>query len=281
MEHLSASTINQTEATLTDIMPRLEGLPNEHAIIFSHQSDERIAALPSRLSLVENEEYRKGREDSMHDVWFADAVISSDSGTSLSQLPVAIKPYKEMFQILAGRDYETSAELNRIGGAERRITFSHVGFMREHGGTLNTLTVFEEGVTSCDNLLFNPERTSDDVYIALTLSAESLLFLHGEAGMTHGDFLPRNSAYGSDLRPRIIDVTTVKKSDNPDEYVDDLTRFMLGAQDERVHEDLRVPNEAIAEFLLDKYRAGAKETLPSSVRKEVLGKVGCLLSSLG
>ena len=281
MEKIPVSTINPEISNLPDLIPRLEGLPKGHAVLFSHQTNHRIASLPSALLIAENSKYREGREDSMHDVWFADATIHDNDGKPLSRLPIALKPYDEDSTVLAGRDYKTSLELSRIGGVDRKIVYSCAGFMRDHdSGILNSITQFEEGVTSCDNLLFNPERSADDIYLALTTAAESLAFLHGEAGMVHGDFLPRNSAYDSSLQFRIIDMTTIRKSTNPDDYIDDVTRYMLGAQDPNIHEELRVPTETLTELFLKKYQSEVGRDLPNSVREEVIGKVGCLLSRL-
>lgn len=117
MESFSVSTINQTEARKTGALHgRLEGLPNGHALLFSHPTSETIAVMPSRLSITENSGYSKGREDSMHGVWFGDGVISSDNSTQLSKLPIAIKPYPGRSQVLAIPDYEACSELNRLGG---------------------------------------------------------------------------------------------------------------------------------------------------------------------
>lgn len=224
-----------------------------------------------------NDIYRTGREDSMHDVRFADMCISGN--TLLSRLPVALKPYPEKFSILAGRDYATGVRLNKLS-KDRQITFTHVGFMRDKKGTLHTITRFEEGVTSCDNLIFNPERTEQEVYLALAIAAESLLFLHGEAGVTHGDFLPRNTAYDPSLQFRIIDTTTARESINPNDYLDDIQRYIAGLRDTNVHEKFSIPNEAINGIFLDTYQKTARGALPTEIRNTVLGKVSRLMITL-
>lgn len=152
--------------------------------------------------------------------------------------------------------------------------------MRDEKGTLHTVTRFEEGVTSCDNLIFNPERTAQEVYLALATAAESLLFLHGEAGMTHGDFLPRNTAYDPSLQFRIIDTTTARKSTNPDDYLDDIQRYIAGLRDSNAHEEFSIPNEFINGIFLDTYQKTARGTLPIEIRNIVLGKVSRLMIAL-
>lgn len=210
-------------------------------------------------------------------IYFADMCISGN--TVLSRLPVALKPYPEKFSILASRDYATSVRLNKLS-KDRQITFAYAGFMRNEEGTLHTITRFEEGVTSCDNLLFNPERTPQEAYLALATAAESLLFLHGEAGMIHGDFLPRNTAYDSSLQFRIIDTTTTTESMNPNDYIDDIQRYIKRLHDKNVHEEFSIPNEVINEIFLDTYQKTAKDTLPAEIRNIILGKVSRLMIDL-
>ena len=277
MEKFSVSTINPDVTELSSIMYRLDSLPMGHIALCSHKTDSTIASLPTTVTTKENDTYRTGREDSMHDVRFADMCISCN--TLLSRLPVALKPYREKFSILAGRDYITSVRLNKLS-EDRQITFAHAGFMRDKRGTLHTITHFEEGVTSCDNLIFNPERIEQEVYLALATAAESLLFLHGEAGMIHGDFLPRNTAYGPSLQFRIIDMTTARESTDPDAYLDDIQRYIAGLRDTNVHEKFSVPNEAINGIFLDTYQKTARGTLPTEIRNIVLGKVSRLMIAL-
>lgn len=279
MEQFSASTINPDLKELSSIAYRLNSLPKGHIAVCTHETDSRIASLPVTVSTKENNTYRTGREDSMHDVSFADMTIKSEN-TTLSRLPVALKPYPEPFSILAGRDYMTNVRLNESNNQSRQITFSYVGFMRNSEGILHTVTRFEEGVTSCDNLIFNPEKTSEEIYLALTTAAESLLFLHGEAGMTHGDFLPRNTAYDPSLQFRIIDTTTAKESTNPDDYIDDIQRYISGLQDTNVNEEFSIPNDAISGIFLDTYQRAARETLPTEIRNIVLGEVSQLMIDL-
>lgn len=277
MEKFSVSTINPDVAELPSIMYRLDSLPMGHIALCSHKIDSTIASLPTTVTTKENDTYRTGREDSMHDVRFADMHISGN--TLLSRLPVALKPYPEKFSILAGRDYATSVRLNKLN-EDRQITFAYAGFMRDKEGTLHTITRFEEGVTSCDNLIFNPERTEQEVYLALVTAAESLLFLHGEAGMTHGDFLPRNTAYDPSLQFRIIDTTTARDSTNPDDYLDDIQRYIAGLRDPNVHEEFSIPNEFINGIFLDTYQKTARGTLPTEIRNIILGKVSQLMIAL-
>lgn len=277
MEKFSVSTINPEITELSSIMYRLDGLPMEHIALCSHKTDPTIASLPTTVTTKKNDTYRTGREDSMHDVRFADMLISSN--TLLSRLPVALKPYPEKFSILAGRDYITSVRLNKLS-EDRQITFAHAGFMRDNQGVLHTITRFEEGVTSCDNLIFNPERTEQEVYLALATAAESLLFLHGEAGMIHGDFLPRNTAYDPSLQFRIIDTTTARESTDPDDYLDDIQRYIAGLRDTNIHEEFSISNDVINEIFLDKYQKTARGTLPTEIRNVVLGKVSRLMIDL-
>lgn len=277
MEKFSVSTINPDVAELSSIMYRLNDLPMGHIALCSHKTDSTIASLPTIVTTKENDTYRTGREDSMHDVRFADMCISGN--TLLSRLPVALKPYPEKLSILAGRDYATDVRLNKLSN-NRQITFAYAGFMRDEEGTLHTITRFEEGVTSCDNLVFNPERTEQEVHLALATAAESLLFLHGEAGMIHGDFLPRNTAYDPSLQFRIIDTTTARESTDPDDYIDDIQRYIAGLRDTNVHEKFAVPNEAINGIFLDTYQKTARGTLPTEIRNTVLGKVSQLMIAL-
>ena len=88
MEKFLVSTINPGIAELSSIMYRLDNLPMEHIALCSHKTDSTIASLPMTVTTKGNDTYRTGREDSMHDVHFADMCISGN--TLLSRLPVAL-----------------------------------------------------------------------------------------------------------------------------------------------------------------------------------------------
>lgn len=98
--------------------------------------------------------------------------------------------------------------------------------------------------------------------------------------MTHGDFLPRNTAYDPSLQFRIIDTTTTRESTDPDDYFDDIQRYIAGLRDTNVHEKFFIPNEVINGIFLDPYQKTARETLPTGIRNTVLGKVSRLMIAL-
>ncbi len=73
--------------------------------------------------------------------------------------------------------------------------------------------------------------TEPEIIEALTVAAQTLIILN-DRGLTHGDFQVKNT--GSDIngRPRIIDLTTIKKFRDTEDlsydimvYLESLTRF--------------------------------------------------------
>ena len=98
--------------------------------------------------------------------------------------------------------------------------------------------------------------------------------------MTHGDFLPRNTAYDPSLQFRIIDTTTARESTDPDDYLDDIQRYIAGLRDTNVHEKFSISNEAINGIFLDTYQKTVRGALPTEIRNIILSKVSQLMIAL-
>lgn len=238
-------------------------------------SDEELNRPHIWADLNERTDYLLGRQDSMHGVEFADMLVSDGSLVEYTQ-PVAIKPLDEAW--LAVREYRTANSLNSISP---NATFNNVGFMRIDD-KFATLTRFEQGVTSFDNILWKEKKpTTNEVEWALSCAAASLIFLHANQ-YVHGDFQVKNTAYGTDMTSRIIDVTTTKKQADPMMFMDDIYLYTeslgrFGTQASHTSED------EVHEFLLEPYRDAIDDIFPKSksrLAKERLGEISFNLTHI-
>lgn len=184
---------------------------------------------PEQLSntahLTVRPDYSEGRRESFFGVWFADMTIHGKGGSeddTLARQPVAIKPLD--IPSLAAQELRTATDINSHD--QRRLTFQPIGFAnigRSDGSSnLSIITEFEEGVTSFDNVLYKSEKLDDGtVAWALGCAARGLIILH-DLGYEHGDYQVQNTAYDTGLQPRIIDITSSKKRNNPRDFTGDL-----------------------------------------------------------
>lgn len=220
-------------------------------------------------------DYSVGRNDSMHGVTFADLTVEKGGQTNrrLTTQPVAIKPYPEAW--MAARDFRLANRLN----AEKKVTFEPLGFTKIDG-KVATLTRFEQGVTSFDNILWNEEVAPDDEQIAWSLScaAATLILLHGD-GYAHGDFQVKNTAYDLNSQPRIIDTTTMRQQNDPYKFGGDLTLYLeslsrFGAQTPYPSED------AIEGLFLEPYHDSIEDMFPKSKQQIMREIIACLAMNL-
>lgn len=180
----------------------------------------------SEIELHTRPGYSLGREDSVHGVQFADLVLPRRPDVSTIQ-PIAIKPV--MSAKHAVREHKVAHYLNKQG---EQLTFRPLGFAR-WGGNFSTITEFDQGVVTYDNTISEESHmpTETEIAEALTVAAQTLIILNNR-GLAHGDFQVKNTGSDINSRPRIIDLTTIRKfhdaedlSDDIMLYIESLTRF--------------------------------------------------------
>ena len=241
---------------------------------------------PEQLSntahLTVRPDYREGRRESFFGVWFADMTIHGKGGSeddTLARQPVAIKPLD--IPSLAAQELRTATDINSHD--QRRLTFQPIGFAnigRSDGSSnLSIITEFEEGVTSFDNVLYKSEKLDDGtVAWALGCAARGLIILH-DLGYEHGDYQVQNTAYDTGLQPRIIDITSSKKRNNPRDFTGDLKTYIGSLS----YFDTRKP-VASREQILDCFLAPYREEIPNMfprghLRHEMYDIIDCMAAT--
>jgi hypothetical protein len=273
MSRVPLSSINP-EQTTKGLTPRLQQLPTDHLLLVS-DNNEIIASSATAAALTSREDYKVGRDDSLQKVHFADLSALGENET-LSTQPIAIKPFD--VEWLATRDYRTAVQLNKDG----HITFEPIGFLRkkdEQGkDKICTITKFEQGVTSCDNILWGDrehQRPADSsISLALSVAAQSLMILHDQ-GLQHGDFQVKNTAYDITQQPRIIDLTDVKKQSDPYKFGEDLSLYLSSLS--RYGKQAPYPTEEqVEDLFLRPYHNQIDNIFPYSKRQTMHEIVACL-----
>lgn len=241
---------------------------------------------PEQLSntahLTVRPDYSEGRRESFFGVWFADMTIHGKGGSeddTLARQPVAIKPLD--IPSLAAQELRTATDINSHN--QRRLTFQPIGFAnigRSDGSSnLSIITEFEEGVTSFDNVLYKSEKLDDGtVAWALGCAARGLIILH-DLGYEHGDYQVQNTAYDTGLQPRIIDITSSKKRNNPRDFTGDLKTYIGSLS----YFDTRKP-VASREQILDCFLAPYREEIPNMfprghLRHEMYDIIDCMAAT--
>lgn len=241
---------------------------------------------PEQLSntahLTVRPDYSEGRRESFFGVWFADMTIHGKGGSeddTLARQPVAIKPLD--IPSLAAQELRTATDINSHD--QRRLTFQPIGFAnigRSDGSSnLSIITEFEEGVTSFDNVLYKSEKLDDGtVAWALGCAARGLIILH-DLGYEHGDYQVQNTAYDTGLQPRIIDITSSKKRNNPRDFTGDLKTYIGSLS----YFDTRKP-VASKEQILDCFLAPYREEIPNMfprdhLRHEMYDIIDCMAAT--
>ena len=242
---------------------------------------------PEQLSntahLTMRPDYSEGRRESFFGVWFADMTIHGKGGgedDTLARQPVAIKPLD--IPRLAAQELRTATDIN--GHDQRRLTFQPIGFANigrsdSSSSKLSIITEFEEGVTSFDNVLYKSEKLDDGtVAWALGCAARGLIILH-DLGYEHGDYQVQNTAYDTGLQPRIIDITSSKKRNNPRDFTGDLKTYIGSLS----YFDTRKP-VASREQILDCFLAPYREEIPNMfprdhLQREMYGIIDCMAAT--
>ena len=241
---------------------------------------------PEQLSntahLTVRPDYSEGRRESFFGVWFADMTIHGKGGSeddTLARQPVAIKPLD--IPSLAAQELRTATDINSHD--QRRLTFQPIGFAnigRSDGSSnLSIITEFEEGVTSFDNVLYKSEKLDDGtVAWALGCAARGLIILH-DLGYEHGNYQVQNTAYDTGLQPRIIDITSSKKRNNPRDFTGDLKTYIGSLS----YFDTRKP-VASREQILDCFLAPYREEIPNMfprghLRHEMYDIIDCMAAT--
>ena len=241
---------------------------------------------PEQLSntahLTVRPDYSEGRRESFFGVWFADMTIHGKGGSeddTLARQPVAIKPLD--IPSLAAQELRTATDINSHD--QRRLTFQPIGFANigrsDDSSNLSIITEFEEGVTSFDNVLYKSEKLDDGtVAWALGCAARGLIILH-DLGYEHGDYQVQNTAYDTGLQPRIIDITSSKKRNNPRDFTGDLKTYIGSLS----YFDTRKP-VASREQILDCFLAPYREEIPNMfprghLRHEMYDIIDCMAAT--
>ena len=239
---------------------------------------------PEQLSntahLTMRPDYSEGRRKSFFEVWFADMTIHGEGGT-LARQPVAIKPVD--IPRLATQELRTATDINSHD--QRRLTFQPIGFANigksDGSSKLSIITEFEEGVTSFDNILYKDKEekpNENTVAWALGCAARGLIILH-DLGYEHGDYQVQNTAYDTGLQPRIIDITSSKKRNNPRDFTGDLKTYIGSLS----YFDTRKP-VASREQILDCFLAPYREEIPNMfprghLRHEMYDIIDCMAAT--
>lgn len=227
----------------------------------------------SEAELYARPGYIVGREDSVNGVQFADLVLPRRSSASTTQ-PVAIKPVESAKH--AVREHKVANYLNREG---EQLAFRPLGFTR-WGNNFSTITEFDQGVVSYDNVLLQETHrpTESEIAESLTVAAQTLIILN-DRGLAHGDFQVKNTASDINGRTRIIDLTTMRKlrdaedvSDDISLYMESLTRF--GTKESPVNQ------QQFDDYFLHKYEKSIPDIFPEQRKLEVGMAITAIRDSL-
>ena len=253
---------------------------NQLLIITETETPEQLS---NTAHLTVRPDYSEGRRESFFGVCFADMTMRGKGGSeddTLARQPVAIKPLD--IPRLAAQELRTATDIN--GHDQRRLTFQPIGFANigrsdSSSSKLSIITEFEEGVTSFDNVLYKSEKLDDGtVAWALGCAARGLIILH-DLGYEHGDYQVQNTAYDTGLQPRIIDITSSKKRNNPRDFTGDLKTYIGSLS----YFDTRKP-VASREQILDCFLAPYREEIPNMfprghLRCEMYGIIDCMVAT--
>lgn len=253
---------------------------NQLLIITETETPEQLS---NTAHLTVRPDYSEGRRESFFGVWFADMTMRGKGGSeddTLARQPVAIKPLD--IPRLAAQELRTATDIN--GHDQRRLTFQPIGFANigrsdSSSSKLSIITEFEEGVTSFDNVLYKSEKLDDGtVAWALGCAARGLIILH-DLGYEHGDYQVQNTAYDTGLQPRIIDITSSKKRNNPRDFTGDLKTYIGSLS----YFDTRKP-VASREQILDCFLAPYREEIPNMfprghLRHEMYDIIDCMAAT--
>lgn len=276
MSQFELRTISAHDAA-KGLMPTLNELRIGEAVIISKESPNLIDEV-AYARFTEDHALSIGREHSMHDVTFGDFAITTASDKLLSCPLVAVKPYPKQWPWLAEHDFVISRMLD--AATSQRMTYQTVGFLRNHRGEIAGITEFEQGVQSCDNLLYgnrHEQATNETVRLALATAVKSLFILNNES-LVHGDFFPRNTAVDHALQPRIIDLTTIRKATKPEDFLQDIHDYSRSV----LQPDWGAPvtGTDLIDLVLTPYLKAVPDILPASARKSVAKSVGKLMLRL-
>lgn len=245
---------------LTGMLGKLE---EDTLVLIS--GEEQANTIAPYAQLTERSDYREKRTRSICQVRFGDLEMHNDYTTdsTLSVQPVALKPLPKPW--MAAREYRTAEKLNN----KRRLTFKPLGFLALRGGKIATVTEFEQGVTSFDNILYRKDGQppQHEVEWALRCAADTLLILH-DKGYAHGDYQVKNTAHDVTLQPRVIDLTTIRKRDDPAKFGEDLTLYMESLSRFGVLESPASADQ-VKDLFLDPYYQAIHDIFPSSKQKDM------------
>lgn len=202
---------------LGDLYDRIEG-PREKFFLHPRICEQvpLDTYMIEQAHFVERPDWREGRLDSQHKVFFGTlTLIADDPESSTTHVPVAVKPFHGDRK-LAIHEYVSNEYMNEQGFIR---AFQPLGFWVDGDGNIFLLTEFEEGVTSLDNYdwqreLEDPLEQHLSVFQGLEWAAFSLARWHSH-GYAHSD--PQVKNIGVDSQGlRAIDLETLQRFTTPE-----------------------------------------------------------------
>lgn len=173
--------------TLLLLPPDISGVSVD---AFSEEPSIRITEIP---------ELSRGRRNSRAKVQFGQLHIADPTTGSIAELVAA----KYINRHDATREMNAARAVNNRFG--ENLAFQPVGFVKSKNGKTGYLSRYEHGVTSLDNILWNPNATESQRFNAMGFAGIWLANLHNH-GFIHGDAQAKNMAYDPTFQPRYIDL---------------------------------------------------------------------------
>jgi tRNA A-37 threonylcarbamoyl transferase component Bud32 len=188
---------------------------------------------------TEVSEWKAGREDSFHQVFFGELELIVDKGPNgeSAVIPVAIKPYFTAKR-LAIHEYVAQGLINQQRNME---TFHPIGFWTQDNKSVFLLTRFEEDVKTLDNVnwMLGGEDELNvhlEPFAALRACAKALALMHSK-GFVHRDAQIKNMGVDSN-GIRIVDLQQMRRFSLSDFGYDTESRLMVSGDFQKLTESV-------------------------------------------
>lgn len=222
-----------------------------------------------RATFIEREDFAQDREDSRHVVRFGQMILN---GHGIHEAPdfVAVKPFEDRRELY--NEWAANAYLNGIFEDQR--AFMPLGILKDGHGTMNLLTLYENGVKTADTVFWadgeaQPEALRPKV-VETTANASmyGLGLMHG-ARIIHGDAQAKNLAWDT-RQPRFVDlesaihvpVDAVGEAVYADKILRDVSTFIYSTMQvdenqDKIADVLSKPT--VADKMIKSYKRGIDE----------------------
>lgn len=154
----------------------------------------------SSIALTAVPNLDSGRRNHSNKVEFGQLHIDSSEHPSVAEL-VAIK---YLHRLRAPSEMHASRVVNNRFGEQ--LAFAPLGFVKSDDASMGYLTRYEHSVTTLDNVLWHLEPHEKRLN-AMSRAGLWMSALHNH-GIIHGDAQAKNIAFGSNNKPRYIDLET-------------------------------------------------------------------------